>query len=86
PTYKTKVEESTWIAKQPVFDLILTHLGNKRLSRIMPGDGLMFRNWLLSDQADYSQTFASMVYGTFRQILDTAVDLDYLSKSPARMK
>ena len=86
PTYKTKVEESTWIAKQPVFDLILTHLGNNRLSRIMPGDCLMFRNWLLSDQADYSQTFASMVYGTFRQILDTAVDLDYLSKSPARMK
>ena len=29
PTYKTEVEESTWIARQPVFDTILKHLGTK---------------------------------------------------------
>ena len=86
PTYKTEVEESTWIARQPVFDTILKHLGDKKLSHIMPGDCLKFRNWLLADETGYSQSFASLVYGYFRQILDSAVDLDYLSKNPARLK
>ena len=52
----------------------------------MPGDCLKFRNWLLADETGYSQSFASLVYGYFRQILDSAVDLDYLSKNPARLK
>lgn len=86
PTYKTEVEESTWIVRQPVFDTILKHIGDKKLSQIMPGDCLKFRNWLLDDETDYSQSFASLVYGYFRQILDSAVDLDYLPKNPARLK
>lgn len=86
PTYKSSVEESTWLVRVPIFDLILKHLGNKKLSQIMPGDCLKFRNWLLADENGYSQSFASIVYGYFRQILDSAVDLDYLAKNPARLK
>lgn len=86
PTYKTSVEESTWIARQPVFNSILKHFGDKKLSQITPKDCLQFRNWLLDEETGYSQSFASLVYGCFRQILDSAVDLDYLSKNPARLK
>ncbi|MCC4410598.1 site-specific integrase [Limosilactobacillus reuteri] len=86
PTYKGEVEESTWISREPVFEMILTWFGNKKLNQIQPVDCLNFRNWLLSDKKGYSQGYASLVYGLFRQLLDSAVDLDYLSRNPSRIK
>lgn len=84
--YKANVEESTWRSRKPIFDMIAQHLGNKPLTKIAPADCLEFRNWLLSDEANYSQAFASITYGQFRQILDSAVDLDYLNRNPSRVK
>ena len=86
PTYKTNVEESTWMSRQPIFKSIIKWFGNMHLSKLQPSDCLKFRNWLLDDGTGYSQSFASIVYGLFRQILDTAVELDYLSQNPSRQK
>ena len=86
PMYRTKVEDSTWKARQPAISTILKWFGNKKLSHIQPSDCLKYRNWLLSEQAGYSQSYASLEYGLFRQILDSAVDLDYLAKNPSRLK
>lgn len=86
PTYKGNVEESTWLSREPVFEMILKWFGHKKLTQIQPTDCLQFRNWLLSDEKGYSQGYASLVYGLFRQLLDSAVELDYLSKNPSRIK
>lgn len=86
PTYRNNVQDSTWQSRQPIFKTIVKRFGDNSLSQIKPSDCLAFRNWLLSDDAGYSQSFAAIVYGVFRQILDSAVDLDYLSRNPARVK
>lgn len=86
PTYKGNVEESTWLSREPVFEMILKWFGNKKLTQIQPTDCLQFRNWLLSPEKGYSQGYASLVYGLFRQLLDSAVELEYLPKNPSRIK
>ena len=86
PTYKGEVEESTWLSREPVFKMILKRFGDKKLGQIQPIDCLNFRNWLLSDAKGYSQGYASLVYGLFRQLLDSAVELDYLPRNPSRIK
>ena len=50
PTYKGNVEESTWLSREPVFEMILKWFGNKKLTQIQPTDCLQFRNWLLSPE------------------------------------
>ena len=86
PTYKGEVEESTLLSRKPVFEMILKWFGAKKLGQIQPVDCLNFRNWLLSDAKGYSQGYASLVYGLFRQLLDSAVELDYLPRNPSRIK
>ena len=86
PTYRGNVEESTWLSREPVLEMILKRFGNKKLKQIQPVDCLQFRNWLLSEEKGYSQSYASLVYGLFREILDSAVELDYLTQNPSRIK
>lgn len=86
PTYKGEVEESTWLSREPIFDMILKWFGDIKLTQINPTDCLRFRNWLLSDKKGYSQSYASLVYGLFRQLLDSAVELDYLTRNPSRIR
>ncbi|UZM90548.1 site-specific integrase [Limosilactobacillus reuteri] len=86
PSYKRDVENSTWSSRKSVFKTIQNRLGNKALKQINPKDCFDFRTWLLSSDAGYSQSYASIVYGLFRQILDTAVDLGYLLRNPSRIK
>lgn len=86
PNYRREVENSTWSSRKSIFKLIKERLGAKSLKDITPKDCFDFRSWLLSSEAGYSQSFASIVYGIFRQVLDTAVDLDYLLRNPSRVK
>ena len=86
PTYRGNVEESTWLSREPVLEMILKRFGDKKLKQIQPVDCLQFRNWLLSDEKGYSQSYASLVYGLFREVLDSAVELDYLTQNPSRIK
>lgn len=86
PSYKSNVEESTWLVRQPMFKKLKEVFGVKKLSQVLPSDVLKFRTWLLSDESGYSQSYASLVYGMFRKTMDEAVDMDYLSKNPARIK
>lgn len=86
PAYKGNVEESTWLTRQPMFKIFKERFGNKKLSQITPSDCLRFRTYLLSEDSEYSQGYASAVYGMFRKTLDEAVDMDYLSKNPSRIK
>lgn len=86
PTYYANVEESTRLAREPVFNMIIKWFGNKKLSQIQPVNCLQFRNWLLSGEKHYSQSYASLVYGLFREMMDSAVELDYLTRNPSRIK
>lgn len=88
PYYKGRVQKSTWITRQPIFEKMKERFGAKKLSQILPGDVLQYKTWLLNEVSEdrYSQSYVSLVYGAFRKTLDTAVDMDYLSKNPSRIK
>jgi integrase len=54
--------------------------GKKKLRDITIQDAQNFRTWLLSKKgANYSQSYASLSYGTFKRTLEFAVNLQYLT-------
>jgi len=79
PYYETTVQESTFEARKNVFNIIIDRFGSKRIRDIDIRDVHFFRTWLLSKSgANYSQSYASLVFGTFRRTLDYAVTMEYL--------
>ena len=79
PYYETEVSESTFYARTNVFNIIRDRFKGKRIREISVQDVHFFRTWLLSKKgANYSQSYASLVFGTFRRSLDYAVTMEYL--------
>ncbi|ECJ8521850.1 site-specific integrase [Listeria monocytogenes] len=82
PYYQTEVEESTFEVREGILGKIKDRFGSMSLRSISIEDVQNFRTWLLTSKkrggAGYSQSYASMVFGVFRQSLDKAVDMQYL--------
>lgn len=80
PSYKGRVENSTWLSRQPCFKLLIERFGKKKMRDITANDCEQFRIYLLNN-SKYSQSYASLIYGTFRKTLDHAVRLQYLESN-----
>nr|WP_243131008.1 site-specific integrase [Leuconostoc citreum] len=82
PAYKTEVEESTFSVRKGAFNQFCARFGSKKLRDINIEDVQNYRTYLLTDAdeggAGFSQSYASLVFGMFRKILDRAVTLQYL--------
>ena len=75
--YKAKVQISTLESKIPALRQITERFVNKKLRDITVQDCENFRLFLIN-KSGYKQSYASQVYGLFRQSLDYAVSLNYL--------
>lgn len=82
PFYRTEVEESTFAVKHKILERIRDRFGSIALRSITIEDVQYFRTWLLTSEKSggtgYSQSYASLVFGAFRQSLDKAVEMQYL--------
>lgn len=82
PYYQTDVEESTFSVRKRILEKIRDRFASIPLRSLSVEDVQNFRTWLLSSQenggAGYSQSYASLVFGTFRKSLDKAVEMQYL--------
>ena len=80
PYYEAEVQESTYESRKPMLELLKNRFGKKMLRDISVQDVQHFRTWLLSKKgANYSQSYASLVFGTFKRILEFAVNMQYLN-------
>lgn len=77
PMYEKSVEQGTWLSKQPALNLLVQIFGKIKLRNITLTDCEKFRVYLLTHN-QYSQSYASMIYGVFRKTLDYAVKIQYL--------
>lgn len=71
PNYRGKVEESTFATRMRVMEIIKAHLGNHVMSELTARDCESFRTYLVV-KSGYSQSYASLVYTTFRQLMKYA--------------
>ena len=76
PYYKELVQSDTYDSRVSALDCISKHFGKMKLIDIATPDCEHFRLGLLQNE-DYSQNYAGLIYGVFRQILDYAVTLGY---------
>lgn len=82
PYYESTVEKSTFDTKINILNKIKGRFASTTLRNFKVEDIQSFRIWLLTDSSrngsGYSQSYASMVFGTFRKSLDYAVEMGYL--------
>ncbi|KEP26972.1 tyrosine-type recombinase/integrase [Bacillus zhangzhouensis] len=82
PYYQTNVEESTFSVRKRILEKIRDRFASIPLRSISVEDVQHFRTWLLTSiengGAGYSQSYASLVFGTFRKSLEKAVEMQYL--------
>ncbi|GIN71648.1 site-specific integrase [Bacillus sp. J14TS2] len=79
PAYETEVEESTFYVRKRILETMSDRFSMIELRSLTVEDVQRYRTWLLSDKgAEYSQAYASLVFGMFRKSLDMAVDMQYL--------
>ncbi|WP_203650031.1 tyrosine-type recombinase/integrase [Secundilactobacillus yichangensis] len=83
PYYKSFVENSTWLSRQPTMKILTDRFGEMKLRDIEGGDCEQFRIWLLND-SPYSQAYSSLTYTMFRTTLDYAVTLNFLPQNIAK--
>lgn len=80
PFYESEVQESTFESRKPMLELLKQRFGKKRIQNITIQDAQNFRTWLLSRKgANYSQSYASLAFGTFKRTLEFALELQYLT-------
>lgn len=85
PHYKTEVTEDTFESRNPTLKILLARFGKKPLRKITLHDVQFFRTWLLDKNGGaYAQSYASMVFGMLKKILEFAVNLNYLDKNIAQ--
>ena len=82
PKYKADVEASTYSTHSRMFLHAVDYLGSETLKQITVEKCEEFRTWLLTT-ANYSQSYASMVYTAFRQSLDYAVEINLIPNNPS---
>lgn len=80
PYYRANVEESTWETRRHVLSQVRDRFFDKELRNITVRDCESYRILLLNESG-YSQNYAGLVYGAFRQSLDYAVTLEYLNEN-----
>lgn len=80
PYYQSNVEDSTWETRKHVLWQIRDRFFDKELREITVRDCESFRIWLLKESG-YSQNYAGLVYGAFRQSMDYAVTLQFLKEN-----
>ncbi|WP_339317344.1 tyrosine-type recombinase/integrase [Oceanobacillus sp. FSL W7-1304] len=80
PYYQSNVEESTWETRRHVLSEIRDRFFDKELREFDVLDCESYRTWLLKESG-YSQNYAALVYGAFRQAMDYAVNLQFLDKN-----
>ncbi|MBZ0313471.1 site-specific integrase [Clostridium butyricum] len=82
PSYKTEVEKSTFDIRIILLERIRDRFFSIPLRDISIENVQEFRTWLLTSKEDggegYSQSYASIIFGAFRQSLDKAVQMQYL--------
>ena len=83
PYYKSSVEKSTFESKQSTFKIITERFENKGLRDITVEDSELFRIYLINE-CEYSDSYASTVYGAFRQSLDYAVLMEYIEENVSK--
>ncbi|HBM4506150.1 TPA: tyrosine-type recombinase/integrase [Listeria monocytogenes] len=85
PAYKTDVEKSTFSVRERTLERMSERFYSIPLRSISIEDVQQYRTWLLSeDGADYSQAYASLVFGMFRKSLEMAVDMQYLEQNVSK--
>lgn len=80
PYYQSTVEESTWETRKFVYEFISDRFFDKVLREIDIRDCELFRTWLLNE-SEYSLNYSALIYGAFRQAMDYAVTLEFLSEN-----
>ncbi len=83
PYYKTSVENSTWESKKSALKIIYERFERKILREITVEDCELFRIYLMSE-CGYSDSYASLVYGAFRQSLDYCVLMEYIEENVSK--
>ena len=80
PFYESDVQESTYESRKSTLEILVNRFGNKLIRAISVEGVQHFRTWLLSKRgANYSQSYASLVFGMFKRTLGFAVTMQYLS-------
>lgn len=84
PFYESEVQETTYESRKPMLNILKARFGKKKIQNITVQDGQHFRTWLLSSKgANYSQSYASLAFGTFKRTLEFAVEMQYLNTNVA---
>lgn len=83
PQYKAKIENSTWESRKHGLQALSDRFAKKKLGDLKSSDCLNFSTWLLADSG-YSKGYASLLYGQLRQVLELAVNLNYLNVNVAK--
>lgn len=85
PHYRTSVENTTFKSRQIIFDKLISKFGTLKLNAITIEHVNAFRTRLLTSKEEggfgYKQSYSSLVFGTLRQSLDYAVELEYLNEN-----
>lgn len=83
--YRTEVDESTFEVKERILEKVRDRFASIPLRSISIEDVQSFRTWLLASEenngAGYAQSYASLIFGAFRQSLDKAVEMKYLEQN-----
>ena len=79
PFYQSEVSGHTYSTRQTAINLIIKRFEKKKLNDISVRDVQNFRTWLLSKNGgNYSQSYASLIFGLFRKTLEFAVSMQFL--------
>lgn len=81
--YESEVKENTFESREPMLNLLIERFGKKALKDITVQDAQYFRTWLRSKNSNYSQSYASLIFGTFKRTLEYAVSMQYLNTNVA---
>lgn len=83
PYYKSLVKTQTYDTRIRGLEVIGKRFKGKKLRDLTVRDAEAFRIFLINESG-YSQGYASQVYGAFRQSLDYAVTMDFLSENVSK--
>ena len=82
PYLKSEVKEITFETRESALNLLIERFGKKSLHDITLIDARNFRTWLLSTKdSNFSNSYASSVFGLFRRTLEYAVDMQYINQN-----
>lgn len=82
PKYKGDVEASTYDTHSRMFFKAVNFFADERLKDISVAECEKYRTWLLTNSG-YSQSYASLIYTSFRQSLDYAVEINLITTNPS---